>query len=158
MYFRCLFGAFLANFGLFGLLGRLMAPRTQPHEVPGGAWGSRRIESRADTLVRPATQRPVDRSVVVREGGRPDKRAGNRFGFVMLFVLSFFLLYITTGLACGILCAGYGFFAAVVFLLGLGFLAGGIYFLGRATERQVKRLRDMTPDERADASGCRGDY
>jgi hypothetical protein len=65
-----------------------------------------------------------------------------------LFVLSLFLMLFTTGLACNIACSGYGFFAAIVFLLGLGFLAGGIYFLGRASEREVKRLRDMAPDER----------
>lgn len=143
----CLFGAFLGNFLLFGLLGGLTAPRLQPHDVPTGAWGSRRIESRADTLVRPDSLRPADRSAVVR-GDRSDKQRGRSTGFALLFVLSLLLMFFTTSLACGILCAGYGFFAAIVFLLGLGFLAGGIYFLGRASEREVKSLRDMTPAER----------
>lgn len=144
----CLFGAFLGNFLLFGLLGGLTAPRPQPHDVLTGAWGSRRIESRADTLVRPDSPQSTDRLAVVQQGGRSDRQGGKRVGFVLLFVLSLFLMYSTTGLACGILCAGYGFLAAIVFLLGLGFLAGGIYFLGRAAEKPVKRLRDMTPAER----------
>lgn len=143
-----LFGAFLGNFLLFGLLGGLTAPRLQPRDVPTGAWGSRRIESRADTLIRPDSLRPVEPSAAVREVGRPDNRRGRSTGFALLFVLSLFLLFFTTGLACGILCSGYGFFAAIVFVLGLGFLAGGIYFLGRASEREVKSLRDMTPAER----------
>lgn len=144
----CLFGAFLGNFLLFGLLGGLTAPRPQSHDVPTSAWGSRRIESRTDTLVRPDSLRPVKASAVVQERRKSDKQGGKRVGFVLLFVLSLFLMYFTTGLACGILCAGYGFFAAIVFLLGLGFLAGGIYFLGRVAEKPVKRLRDMTPAER----------
>ncbi|GAB3642544.1 hypothetical protein [Spirosoma arcticum] len=143
----CLFGAFLGNFLLFGLLGGLTAPRFQSHDVPVGVWGSRRIESRVD-IVRPDTLRPVEGAAAVRKGGRSDNQRGRSTGFALLFVLSLPLMLFTTGLACGILCSGYGFFAAIVFILGLGFLAGGIYFLGRASEREVKRLRDMEPAER----------
>lgn len=144
----CLFAAFLGNFLLFGLLGGLTAPRSQPRDIPTSVWSSRRIESRSDTLVRTSTLRPAVSSVAATDARRPGEQGGKRTGFVLLFVLSLFLMFFTTGLACNIACSGYGFFAAIVFLLGLGFLAGGIYFLGRATDRQVKRLRDMAPDER----------
>ena len=144
----CLSAAFLSNFLLFGLLGGLTAPRPQPRDIPTSVWGSRRIESRSDTLVRTGPLRPAVSSVAATDARRPGKQGGKRTGFVLLFVLSLFLMFFTTGLACNIACSGYGFFAAIVFLLGLGFLAGGIYFLGRASEREVKRLRDMAPDER----------
>lgn len=144
-----LFGAFLGNFLLFGLLGGLTAPRPQLHDVPTSAWGNQRIESRFDMLVRPGSSQPVNGSaVVVREESRSDRQGGKRAGFVLLFLLSFPLMFFATGLACSIACSGYGFLAVIVFLLGLGFLAGGIYFLGRATDKQMKRLRDMAPDER----------
>lgn len=146
----CLFGAFLGNFLLFGLLGGLMAPRSQPHNVAVGAWGSRRVEVRADTLARPNTLRPVKQSVTATNAARSsaDGQAGKRIGYGLLFGLSFILTYLMTALACNIACSGYGFLAVVVFLLGLGFLAGGIYFLGRALDKQVTKRSDMTPDQR----------
>jgi hypothetical protein len=76
------------------------------------------------------------------------KQTGWRIGYVLLFALSLFLTYFMTGLACAIACSGSSFLAFIVFLLGLGFLAGGIYFLGRALEKRVKKRSDMTPDER----------
>ena len=149
----CLFGAFLSNFLLFGLLGGLMAPRTQPLDVSVGAWGSQRKEIRTDTLTQANTQRPDRSSLLAKAVASRDitpsgQQTGWRIGYVLLFVLSFFLTYLMTGLACSIACSGYGFLALIVFLLGLGFLAGGIYFLGRALEKRVKKRSDMTPDER----------
>jgi hypothetical protein len=145
----CLFGAFLTTLVLSGLLGGLMAPRSQPASGISTALGIvYRVKSRADTLAPADTLRPVIRDTATTDTRPVDKQGGKRAGFVLLFFLSFFLLYITTALACSIACAGYGFLALVVFLLGLGFLAGGIYFLGRAMDKQLKRRVDMAPTEK----------
>ena len=145
----CLFGALLTNLLLFSLLGGLIAPRSQSTNTPLSALGvSYRVESRADTLAPSDTLRPVVQNKAIENTRPPDNQSGKRAGFVVLFFLSFFLLYLTTGLACNIACAGYGFLAVVVLLLGLGFLAGGIYFLGRAMDKQLKRRADMTPAEK----------
>ncbi|MDB5239741.1 MAG: hypothetical protein JWP57_366 [Spirosoma sp.] len=149
----CLFGAFMSNFLLFGLLGGLMAPRTQSPNVSVGAWGSQRKEIQTDSLNQADAKRPVRSSLNAKTVSSKDvtpssKQTGKRIGYVLLFVLSFFLTYFMTGLACNIACSGYGFLALIVFLLGLGFLAGGIYFLGRALDNQVKKRSDMTPAER----------
>ena len=146
----CLFGAFFGNFLLFGLLGGLTAPRTQPRDVATGAWGSRRIESRADTLVRPDTLRRGAGSTVnmAAAEGAPGKQTGKKVLFFFLFLLGIYMTVVMAGLACSIACAGHGFLALIVFMLGLGFPAGGIYFLGRAADRPFKNLRDMNPDER----------
>jgi hypothetical protein len=149
----CLFGAFMSNFLLFGLLGGLMAPRTQPLEVSVGAWGSQRKEIRPDTLTQADTRHSVRSSITTtavssKEVTPSGKQTGWRIGYVLLFALSLFLTYFMTGLACAIACSGSSFLAFIVFLLGLGFLAGGIYFLGRALEKRVKKRSDMTPDER----------
>lgn len=143
-----LLGAFFSNFLLFGLLGGLMAPRSGPHDVPTGAWGSRRIEKRASTLIRADSLPATKPAVISREGRRSDETKDGRLGYVLLFLLSLPLMYVSTGLACSLSCSGYGFFAAIVLVLGLGFLAGGIYFLGRASKKQPAKLRDMTPAER----------
>lgn len=133
---RCLFGAFLGNFLLFGLVAGLMTPRPQPHDVLASAWGRRIIESRADTLIRPDTLRPVRQLIIAANTDQTERQTGKRVGFVLLFVLSLVLLYGSVALACSIACSGYGFLATVVYLLGLGFLAGGIFFLGRLRENQ----------------------
>lgn len=146
----CLFGAFASNFFLFGLLGGSMAPRSQPQ--PFSAWGSGRVESpsdtlsRPDTLVRPDVVRPV--SPATNSAAQSDRETGKRAGFVLLFVISIFLLFFSTGLACGLACSGYGFAAVAVFLLGLGFPAGGAYFISRLKEKPIKKASEMTTAER----------
>lgn len=149
----CLFGAFLSNFLLFGLLGGLMAPRTQPFMGSNGAWGSQRKEIWTDTLTQTNPGRPVRSTISATSAASKEvtpsgKQMGKRIGYVLLFALGCFLAYFMTGLACAIACSGYGFLAAIVFLLGLGFLAGGIYFLTRALEKQIKKRSDMTAAER----------
>lgn len=148
----CLFGAFLSNFllcGLFGgLLGGSLVPRSPAPGAPTGAWGYRRVEIRSDTLVRTDVVRPAESSTAVRKSVRANAHTGKKVLFVALFVLSLFLTYFTLALACNIACSGYGFLAIVVFLLGLGFPAGGIYFLGRATDNPFKTRQEMTSAER----------
>ena len=144
----CLFDAFLSNFLLFGLLGGLMAPRIHAQNASTAAWGSRRVEVRTDTLTRPDALRPVQSATAVSDEARSNNQGGKRAGYVLLFVLGLFLTYFTTALACSIACSGYGFLAVVVLLVGFGFAAVGIYFLGRALDKQLKNRSEMSPAER----------
>lgn len=137
----CLFGAFLGNFLLFGLVGGLLVPRPQKQAESTGAWGYRRVEIRSDTV------RSAEPSVAVANADRPNNRHV-KGGFVAMFVISLILVLITGLLACNAACSGYGFLAGVVSVLGIGFLAGGIYFLGRAGEKPIKNWGEPTVAER----------
>lgn len=99
--------------------------------------------SRKDTLTTPAksidsTDSPAD------EKPQP----GTRFGYVMLFLVGVFLSFGASALACRLACTNQGILAVFVVLLGLGIMAGGIYFLGRALTPNMKRYKDMTKNER----------
>lgn len=143
----CLFGAFLGNFLLFGLIGGLLVPRPQQRAESTGAWGYRRVEVRSDTIIRPDTIRPAEPPVVVTKADRIKDR-NIRAGFVGLFFLCILMVLLTATLACSAACSGYGFLAAVVSVLGLGFLAGGIYFVGRAAAEPVRGWGEPTGAER----------
>ncbi|AYQ32830.1 hypothetical protein [Runella sp. SP2] len=71
-----------------------------------------------------------------------------RLGYILLFVAGVALSYIGALLACNLACAGIGWAAVAVLLLGLGIMAGGFYFLGRAIDKNMKPFKEMTPDER----------
>ena len=71
-----------------------------------------------------------------------------RLGYILLFVAGVALAYISAILACNLACAGIGWAAVAVLLLGLGILAGGFYFLGRAIDKNMKPFKEMTADER----------
>lgn len=71
-----------------------------------------------------------------------------RLGYILLFVAGIVLAYISAALACNLACAGIGWAAVAMILLGLGILAGGFYFLGRAIDKHMKPFKEMTLDER----------
>ena len=72
----------------------------------------------------------------------------HRVGYFLLFLAGVFLSFSGAYLACSLACGGYGLLAALVILLSIGVLAGGIYFLIRMVDRNMKPFRDMTRDER----------
>lgn len=76
------------------------------------------------------------------------KKTGKRIAYVLLFALGLALTYLSVGLACNIACAGYGFYAILTLLLGMGFTAGGIFFLSRAFDKPLLPMRELTPAQR----------
>ncbi|QJW88769.1 hypothetical protein HNV11_04920 [Spirosoma taeanense] len=145
--------AFLSNFLLFILLGGIWGQSIQTPDSSGSAFGSRRITVVSDTLALPVVQASdslyaVSRPVVAPAERVVKNRVGQRIGYVLLFVLGILLTYGAAALACNIACSGYGFLAAVTFMLGLGFLAGGIYFLSRSLDRELTPLQSMAKPDR----------
>lgn len=147
---RTLLAAFLTNFLLFVALGAGWEQSVVQPSGQGSVLGSRQRIIRTDTTARPTpeTIRPATTPASAATVSASDKQTGKRIGYVLLFVLGIGLAYVSAGLACNILCSGYGFLAALTLALGLGFLAGGIFFLGRATENPLKPMRELTQPER----------
>jgi len=84
----------------------------------------------------------------IRQKAEKEGSAGRRVGYIALFLLGIALAVVGAYLACATACSGYGFAAVLVLLLSLGVLAGGFYFLGRGIDKNMKPLKEMTPDER----------
>ncbi|GAB3692446.1 hypothetical protein GCM10027592_11400 [Spirosoma flavus] len=145
----CLALAFFANFLFFGLLGGTWGHQSSPAQSTQQVLGSRRIEVVRDTLESGNSLRSenhADRKVNTSD--EPENAGGRRIGYVLLALLGVAGAYIMAALACNILCAGYGFIAALTLYAGMGGLAAAIYYLKRTFQRRPKRRRDMTPDER----------
>lgn len=73
---------------------------------------------------------------------------GTRIGYFFLFLGGVVLAGFSSSLACRLACANKGFLTVMVILLGVGILAGGFYFLGRALDKNMKLYKDMTKAER----------
>lgn len=145
---RWIFGAFLGNFLLFGVLGGLWAERIQSPTANQVAWGSRRAVMRSDSVVKTDNLRPFTQANLVNQRVKADGQTGKRIGYVLLFLLSLVLAYVGAVLACNLVCSGYGVIALLTFLLGLGALAGGIFFLTRAFDGEIVPLREMDKPQR----------
>jgi hypothetical protein len=145
---RWLFGAFLGNVLLFGVLGGLWAEQAQVPTPDRAAWGLRRAIIRSDTTVTATHGQSAWERSRTGQKAKPQEQTGKRIGFVLLFVLGLALTYVTVGLACGLACAGYGFFAVITLILSLGFSAGGIFFLNRSFQQVIKPMREMDRSER----------
>lgn len=76
----------------------------------------------------------------IKETGSPTAK---RVGYVLLFLLSCVLAYLAAALACQLACSNAGLLAVLVALLGLGILAGGLYFLFKAFRKDLKPYKDM---------------
>lgn len=137
--------AFGSNWLLWIVLGAYWSHSVQTAAPAGTAWGSRRVVVRSDTLINPADttiRPPVVYAKVAQEPRNSRQYIARRIGFFFLFLLGFAIWYFSMALACTIACSGYGALAALTFALGLGFLAGGGYFLGRAAESPFVPLRE----------------
>lgn len=73
---------------------------------------------------------------------------GKRVGYVLLFMLSLILTYFGAVLSCSLACSSYGFFAILAFLLTLGILSGGFYFLIKSFRKTIKTSKEMTHEEK----------
>ncbi|GEM_PF-1439913 len=152
-------GAFWSNWLLFLLIGGYWGHTVRRSSTDWAAQAGRRIVIRSDTLIKPmdTIRKPVivrdeegyisSRSQHPNDVSQSEQQKNKRFGFVMLFLLGIFLTYASAVISCSIACSGYGALAAVTFALGLGFMAGGVYFLGRATERPIVPLREQPPKQ-----------
>lgn len=145
---RWLFGAFLSNFLLFGVLGGLWAERIQSPTANQAVWGSRRVVMRSDSVVKLDNIRPLHQAQLTSRRTSDENQTGKRIGYVLLFLLSIGLTYVSVGLACNLACSGYGALALLVFLLGMGILAGGIFFLIRSFENRIAPLKEMDKPQR----------
>ncbi|GAA4469287.1 hypothetical protein GCM10023189_56100 [Nibrella saemangeumensis] len=150
---RYTYALFVANFLLYITLGGIGAERAAVFHPSGSVGGSKEVRyettgqtksaNRADTisLAHKDERKP---SGTRQEGDR----TGTRIGYILLFLAGLVLAYGAAAISCELACAGYGFASVMVLLLGTGILAGGLYFFGRAVDRNMKRYRDMTRDER----------
>lgn len=140
---------FLINFLAYGLAGGISG-RAVLHPEPavsvaGENFRSYAETSQKDTLITSSSTKPT-RPSVAHSDEKPS--AGTKIGYVLLFAVGVFLSFGAAGLACRLACANQGILAVFVILLGLGILAGGVYFLGRALTPDMKRYKDMTKAER----------
>ena len=145
---RWTFLAFSSNFLLFCLLGGVWNQRIQSIHSSANVLGSRRITVVSDSVSRADSVRLANRSATSVGNPSAAKESGPRGLYIVLGIAGLAVAYVLAGLSCSILCAGYGFLALLTFYLGLGGLAGSVYFFGRAFQRSPKRRQDMTPDER----------
>lgn len=147
---RWLFGAFLGNFLFFGVLGGLWAESVQTPTPNRAVWGSRQAIMRSDSVVKTDNLRSTNQlqAKFLQKNKKADDQSGKRIGYVLLFLLSLVVTYLTSFLACSLACSGYGVLAVLVFVLGLGALAGGIFLLTRAFDKEIVPLREMDQPKR----------
>ena len=144
---RWLFGAFMANFLLFILLGGWWASSVQVPITNNTAWGSHRVTVQSDTLVRPEKARSSNPSYYEERlsvNQQPvGNQAGKRIGFVLLFVLGITLNSLSLGLACNLACAGNGALAVIVLFAGVGIMVSSFFLLSRAFGSVVKPWKQI---------------
>ncbi|WP_421825661.1 hypothetical protein [Larkinella sp.] len=143
---------FLINFLAYGIAGGISG-RTIIYPEPSFSVASERVitysaTSKVDTLPQltpnqrlNSTQNP---DLVVREKAQ----TGTKIAYILLFLASIPLFILSSRLACSLACSNQGFAAVFVILLGMGMLAGGFYFLGRAIDKKMKPYKQMTTAER----------
>lgn len=143
--------AFGSNWLVWIVLGAYWSQSVQTATPAGMAWGSRRVVVRSDTLINPADttiRPPVVYGKAAQKSGDSHRHTYKRIGFFLLFLLGFVIWYFSIALACTIACSGYSALAALTLALGIGFLAGGGYFLSRAVESPFVPLRERPLRER----------
>jgi hypothetical protein len=145
-----IYALFCLNFIAYILVGGIGAERVSTFH-PSGGLGSKEVRSvyMYDwTKPAPAVAPSQERAPVPASARRGSSLGGTRVGYFFLFILGLILAYGAAAIACNLACSGYGVGAVMVLLLGTGILAAGIYFLGRALDRNLKLYRDMTREER----------
>ena len=146
---RWIFGAFLGNFLLFGVLGGLWAERIQSPTVNQTAWGNRRAVMRSDTLIKPANVTSSNQAnYYTSRKERAANPTGTRVLFVLLFVAGILLTGLAAGIACNLVCSNYAGAALLVAVAGLGVFGGSFFFLSRAFDKALEPWRETPPPQR----------
>ncbi|KAA9346286.1 hypothetical protein [Larkinella humicola] len=141
---------FLINFLAYGIAGGISG-RTIIHPEPSVSVASERsssfsVSSEKDTLAAVSSTQPTSQTAVSPSTEKP--HTGTKIAYVLLFLASIPLFILSSRLACSLACSNQGFAAVFVILLGLGVLAGGFYFLGRALDKTMKPYKQMTASDR----------
>ncbi|GAB4042812.1 hypothetical protein [Spirosoma litoris] len=149
---RWLFVAFLSNFLLFNLLGGIWNHHIQTTQPTTSVLGGRRIVVVGDSLSPADTGRRATHSEIkaIATDTAPKPPRGL---YVALGILGIVVTYFMAALACSIACSGSGFLALLTLYLGLGGLAGSVYYFSKLGQKPLKRRRDMTAEERRRDSG-----
>ncbi len=77
-----------------------------------------------------------------------DPKSNSRITYVLLFFLSLLLTIAGLILTCQLACGGYSLLAILAFLVSLGVLSGGLYFLIRAFKKDLKPFQSLTQKEK----------
>lgn len=142
---RIFISLFALNFWLYTLGGAVLSCMIQSPQSTASLYGSMTVVSTEQQRLS-VVKKPGEKSEE-KEGHTPNKGL-MRLGYIGLFVVGVALGMISALLACNLACAGIGLGAVVVILLGIGILAGGFYFLGRAFDRNMKPFKEMTPEDK----------
>ena len=75
-------------------------------------------------------------------------KSNSRITYVLLFLLSLLLTYAGLIITCSLACGGFSILAVLTFLISLGVLSAGIYFLIRAFKKDIKPLQSLSKEEK----------
>ncbi|WP_460638243.1 hypothetical protein [Larkinella harenae] len=128
-----------------GISGRAVIHPEPSVSVSSGEF--RTYASEKDSTTTRSTRDSLEKNTA--KGKKQERsRSGIKIGYVLLFIASAFLSLLASGFACRLACTNQGFAAVLVILLGMGVLAGGLYFLGRVFDKEMKPYKTMTREER----------
>ncbi len=148
---QLIFGAFVGNYLLLGVLGGIWAESVQTPDTNRAAFGYRQELSQSDSLIKPKTRRSnnqADYYASRTEREQAGDQTGKRILYVLSFLAGIFLSGLAAGLACRLACANYGVGAFLVFLVGSGIFVGAFLLLSRAFGKVIKPWREMDRRER----------
>ncbi|WP_259016750.1 hypothetical protein [Emticicia fluvialis] len=77
-----------------------------------------------------------------------DPKSNSRITYALLFFLSLLLTFAGLILTCQLACGGFSLLAILAFLVSLGVLSGGLYFLIRAFKKDLKPFQSLTQKEK----------
>lgn len=146
--FFCLFCLNLCTYTIAGgIMGRVVAYPEATSNLYGSLTTTNAI-SESSSNDKKMSFREKMRQKALKRTGTEKGDTGKRIGYIALFILGVALAYFGAALACNLACSGIGFGAVLVLLLSTGIFAGGIYFLGRGVDKNMKPYKEMTRDER----------
>jgi hypothetical protein len=135
---------FLAYIVAGGISGRAVIHPEPALSVSSENYNSYSETSKKDSLTKVSPSHPGSQTAI----STPKEKTETKIGYVVLFLFSVLLFFLSSSLACNLACSNQGFLAVLVILLGLGVLAGGFYFLGRVFDKRMKLFKEMTKAER----------
>jgi hypothetical protein len=143
-FFFCLF---CLNLFAYTIAGGIMGRVVSHPEASSNLYGSLTTTS-TFSASSSDDKKIAFRNKVFKDTQERKNDTGRRIGYFALFILGVVLAYVGAALACALACSGVGLGAVLVVLLSIGVLAGGFYFLGKGVDKETKRYKDMTRNER----------